>query len=66
MRAKEYQDFVYEKLRGLHSDLVEKEWSINKNSQDSFPSDIYCPRIDVVIEIGGHNTYFSRIKYCVP
>lgn len=49
MIAKDYQNFVHEKLQNIYGELAIKEWSIKKDSGDRLPKDMYCPRIDIAV-----------------
>jgi len=48
--AKEYQNFVVEKLGSVFGvDNVKKEWDVAKDSRDGYGRELYCPRIDVAV-----------------
>ena len=48
--AKEYQNFVSEKLMSIFGeDNVIKEWDVAKGSRDDYSRELYCPRIDLAV-----------------
>lgn len=48
--AKEYQDFVVQKLKHIFGEeAVEEEWDVAKGSMDDYSRELYCPRIDVAL-----------------